>query len=67
MNEWEREIILSASEVKYDLWDQKYYISCDTCETWVAILDVQELHQWMLQSVENQAQPNLVCEHTSRV
>ena len=29
----EREIILLSSEVKYDLWDQKYYISHDKCES----------------------------------
>ena len=31
--EREREIILLSSEVKYDLWEQKYYISRDTCES----------------------------------
>ena len=34
-DEREREIkiLLSSFEVKYDLWDQKYYISRDMCES----------------------------------
>ena len=31
--EREREILLSSLKVKYDLWDQKYYISHVTCES----------------------------------
>ena len=27
-----QKVLLSSYEVKYDLWDQKYYISRDTCE-----------------------------------
>ena len=37
------------SEVKYDLWDQKYYISRDTVWKWIVTLYVQELYRWMLQ------------------
>ena len=29
---WEREILL-LSNVKYDLWDQKHYVSRNTCES----------------------------------
>ena len=33
VREREREILVSSLDVKYDLWDQKYYISCNTCES----------------------------------
>ena len=43
--EREREIILSSSEVKYDLRDQKYYISRDTCESEQRLSMFKKLYQ----------------------